>query len=273
MFVRIKALPGFYIFMGATVGSLVLGTLMTASHRYALKLGEYSAEALVQDGGARLCNKLRPPGPAGKLFVYVPIIALIFSLALVFVGAYANSFVFELSGLVSWILGKDMSHRPLSILALAASVPDSSGAPNAISTACLQIVFLLFSFVVVVLYHCALLVLWCAPLSRRMQTRVFVCCQIMKAWSGLDVFVVCIFACITEIEMVAKEIIGHKCDLVNSLIEKLPFEDQIPGEKICFHLSSALDSGFWILLPAAIISSAVGSKMISRCKSALMSGA
>eukprot|EP00930_Biecheleria_cincta_P031294 TRINITY_DN21722_c0_g1_i1.p1 TRINITY_DN21722_c0_g1~~TRINITY_DN21722_c0_g1_i1.p1 ORF type:complete len:1029 (-),score=115.82 TRINITY_DN21722_c0_g1_i1:90-3176(-) len=274
IFVRIKALPGFYLFMGATVSSLVLGTLMTANHRYALKLGEYSTEALAQQTGrARLCNKLRPAGPTGRFFVYGPVVALGFSLALVLVGAYANSFVFEFTGLVAWILGKDMSHRPSSILALAAAVPEASGAPHAISTACLQIVFLLFSFVVVVLYHCALLVLWCAPLSHRLQTHVFVCCQIMKAWSGLDVFVVCIFACITEIEMVAKEIIGHKCDLLNTLIGKLPISDQIPGEKICFHLGSALDSGFWILLPAATISSIVGSLMISRCKSALMSGA
>jgi len=269
--VYIRADPGFYGFVIATLASLAVGHMMSANHRYALQLAEYSPAALaVQSGRARLCNKLHPPGfAARRTFVYGPVLALSISLTLVLVGLWVDSFQFTFEGLAAYVLGAEKSVRPFSVMSLGLAVPGASSEPNSFGTRSLQLLFLTFVAFVVVTYHVMLIVLWCAPLSHRLQTHFFVASQVLSAWSGLDVFVVSIFACIMQVEQVAKRIIGHKCDFLNEIIEKLPVADKIPGPKTCFDLVSELQAGFWILFAAAVISSIMGRFMIARCKSAL----
>merc|ERR1719199_2242677 len=88
--VYVDAKFGFHLFVGATLGSLAVGHVMTAMHRYAHRLGEYSISA-VEGQPQRLCNVLRPEGASsGACFVWGPIIAMGVSLALVVIGIWMD---------------------------------------------------------------------------------------------------------------------------------------------------------------------------------------
>lgn len=272
--VRVEACFSLHLFVFATMGSLIVGCTMTSLHRYSQKIGEYSPSALAtqQHGRYRLCNVLRPPGfLAGKLFVWGPIAAISSSLILVLVGICVDTFQFKFLGMAGFVLGPKDSVRSFSVLSLGMRVPYATLAPNSLPSRWLQGFFLMFSGLSVLAYHAILIVLWCAPLSHRLQTHFFVASQVLNAWSGLDVFVLSICVCILEIERFATYIVGHKCDALNKLLVRLPFADDIPGPKTCFDVDSELKAGFWILLTAAIISGVVGRLMIARCKTALCS--
>jgi len=264
----VEAGLGFYMFLIATVGSLVVGHGMTACNRHALCLGEYSEPALnpTDHSLKRLCNTLRPPGYwSGKLFVYGPIAAVSAALLLVVVGVWIDVFAFTFEGLGGYTLG-DKNVRSFSIISLGFAIPDSVKHPGA-GTFFIQAVFLLFAAFVVIAYFCILLCLWCAPLTPRLQTHFYVASQILEAWNGIDVFVISILASVLEISQFVVFIIGDKCDGINKILPKLPFH--LPGSETCFQITTELRSGFYILLIAAIVSSVTGRVMMSRCKSAL----
>merc|ERR1719506_22445 len=166
---------------------------MTGCDRYVNQLGEFSPMALSksQDVKARLCNKLRPEGYwEGKIFVYGPVVAMSVSLALVVVGIWIDVFSFEFEGLGGWALGPDNRIRSFSVVSLGFAVPAASADPDGFPVHWLMVVYLVFAAFAVVAYFVFLLVLWCAPLSPKLQTHFFVLCQIGSAWSCVDVFVV-----------------------------------------------------------------------------------
>merc|ERR1712093_395678 len=123
--------------------------------------------------------------------------------------------------------------------------------------------------VVVVAYQTILLVLWCAPLSKRLHRQCYVAAQVLGAWSGLDVFVVSILAGVLQIQRFALFIIGDKCDGLDNLVARTPLADRLPGTKTCFNVDATIRPGGWILMTAAVISGVVGHMMIGKCSTAL----
>jgi len=273
--VYVLAGAGFHVFLMGTVGSLVVGHLMTASNRYALQLGEYSANAVSEEYSQRkrLCNVLRPSGYlSGKIFAWGPLIAMSLSLALVIVGLCIDCFAFTFQGLGGYMLAPGEHVRAYSVIGLGLAVPAASGNPHDPGNIWLAVVFLLFTALAVVTYFAMLIVLWCAPLSPRLQCHFLVATQTLNAWSGIDVFVVSILASVMEISQFVEFIIGNKCDLIDNLVAKTALAQELideTGSARCFQIQTSLRWGFWILLAAAVLSSIMGRLMIARCKKAL----
>jgi hypothetical protein len=268
--VYVNANLGFYIFLASVIGSLVVGHFMTACNRYACHLGEYSPSAVSQERGQRLrlCNTLRPDGYwEGKFFAYGPIVAMGLSLALMVVGIWIDVFAFNFEGLGGYVLNPDDRTRSFSVVSLGLAIPSASKYPASFGIIWLQCVFLAFAAFSVVTYFAILIVLWCAPLSPRLQSHFFVAAQVLEAWSGVDVFVISILASVLEIAQFVQFIIGDKCDAINPVLARLPIH--FPGAQTCFQISTELRSGFYILLVAAFLSAVMGKLMINRCKTAM----
>jgi len=114
---------GFYVFVFATLGSLVLGHIMTMVQRRAYEVAEFGIGREGPRGRTRLCNVQRPEGQhAGRAFVYGPLCALAFSLLLVLVGLDVKAFQFRFLGLSGLALGEEGSVRPFSVVSLASEV-------------------------------------------------------------------------------------------------------------------------------------------------------
>lgn len=268
-FIYVSATPGFYVFLAATVLSLILGHVMCGINRYALKTGEWGVASEYSGGSKRrLCNVLRPAGlREGRFYAYGPVVAIACSLALLLVGLCIDAFKFKLYGLAGLILGDD-SVRPYSVVSLAAGIPSGALEPDGLGARTLQFTFFMFSAVLVVAYQGLLLVLWTAPLPERLQRHFLVATQTVNAWNGLGVIVLSIMASVLEIEQYAKYVIGHKCDLINNVMVHTPIVDHIEGPKTCFDVDSQLKPGFFILFLAWIISEVTGHIVIARCAKA-----
>jgi len=276
LLVYVKPEWGFYLFVFATFGSLLVGHLMTMVHRRAYKIAEFGirrdAEAACGCAGrSRLCDVKRPEGlHAGRAFVYGPLCSLFFSLVLVLVGLDVKTFQFRFLGLSALALGPEGAVRPFSVASLASEVPGTGLHPHSADLVWLQFVFCVFSMWMVIAYHITLMVLWAAPLTNRLQRHGLVCAQVMNAWSALDVFMVSIMAGVLEIRQFALFIIGDKCDGLDALVEKIPpIASRVPGRVTCFDVESELKAGFFVLLVAVIVSTVVGNIVMHRCSEAL----
>lgn len=276
LLVYVKPEWGFHLFVFATLGSLILGHLMTMVHRRAYKIAEFGIRrddepACGCTGRSRLCDVSRPAGlHAGRAFVYGPLVSLAFSLLLVLVGLDVNTFQFRFLGLAALALGPEGSVRPFSVASLASEVPSTGLHPHAFDLVWLQFVFCVFSMWMVIAYHITLMVLWAAPLTNRLQRHGLVCAQVMNAWSALDVFMVSIMAGVLEIRQFALFIIGDKCDGLDALVAKIPpIASRVPGAITCFDVESELQPGFYVLLVAVIVSTIVGNIVMHRCSEAL----
>jgi len=270
--INVEAGWGFHLFLIATIGSLVCGHLMTACNRYALQIGEFSQSAVDQEIGCRkrLCNALRPEGYwPGKMFAYGPVVAMSFSLVLLCVGMWIDVFSFTFEGLGGYMLHPDDRVRAYSVISLGMAVPGASVNPGSFGVRWLQVVFLLFAAFVMVAYLAILIVLWCAPLSPKLQMHFFVASQVLSAWSGVDVFVVSIMAAVLEISQFVVFIIGDKCDLINQVLEKTIGPELPGGVEKCFQIETSLEAGFYILLLAAVVSTVGGYLMIKQVKMGL----
>jgi len=278
--VHVDAQFSFHLFVGATLGSLAVGHVMTAMHRYALQIGEYSPQATAGnylDGKRqRLCNVLKQDGDRGcepywshACFVWGPVVAMGVALALVVIGVWVDTFQFNFEGMSGYILGEKRI-RSYSVMTLGMAIPAATPNPANSDIVFLTTVYFLSTAVVVVAYYSILIVVWCAPLSPRLQTHFFVAAQVLSGFSGLEVFVASILIGSLEIQRYALAIVGDKCDAINPMIATLPIASEIPGAKTCFDVTSSLKVGFWILAAAAIISCVTGRIMIARCKAALL---
>jgi len=262
--------PGFLVMLIATVGSILVGQAMTACNRYAHDLGEPSRTLFVQAGArnVKLCNALRPEGYwQGKMFAYGPLVAMALSLALVVYGLRIDVFAFVFEGFGGYLKGDD-SIRAYSVVSMGIAISTASEHPSSISVVLAQIVFFTLVVFAVLSYFVLLIVLWAAPLSHKMQSRVFVACQTLAAWSGIEVFLVAV-AGVMQMSQYMDFMIGDSCNSINPLLAKLPIAKDIPGGPTCFHLKTELREGFYILLFSAVVSAITGRFIIARCKTAL----
>jgi len=269
--VFIEPTAGFYSFLVATVLSLVLGHAMTACHRSALQIGEYSIPEQCLGGPAdglgrhRLCQRFA----RNRFDMYGPVVAVSVSLVLVVAGLCVDTMEFRFQGLTSFALGPEASVRPYSILSLDLGLPSSSDAPDSFGIRSIQVAFLFFAAVFTPVYLSILLVLWTAPLSTSKQRHFLVAAQVLNAWSGLDVFCLSIAASVLEIRQFAAFMVGDKCDLLNSLVARSPIAEQIEGAPTCFDVVSELKLGLYVLSAAALIALVTGQVLLSRCSKAL----
>ena len=57
-------------------------------------------------------------------------------------------------------------------------------------------------------------------MHRKAQKIFYNIAEILNAWSCIDVFVIAIFASLTEIGQFTKFIVGDKCDSIDPIIQK-----------------------------------------------------
>lgn len=281
--VFVEATLGFYLFLVATLMSLVLGHAMTACHHHAVRLGERSCgprgsgpglgREVFGRGRRRLCDGLRPAGRLrGWAFAHGPTAAVTLSLVFVLLGIFTDTFQFKFLGLAGYVLGAEAAVRPYSLASLGWALPGSSESPDAFGTRSIQVAFLVFAAIITPVYLVVLLCLWTAPLSKRVQRQLLVAAHVLNAWSGLDVFCVSIMASVLEIRQFALFIVGEKCDGLNALMAKTPVADALEGPRTCFDVESQLRPGFYLLAVAALLAFVTGQVTLARCSRALAAG-
>lgn len=267
---RVQVTPPlcFFLFVAATILSLLAGHLAVAFHRFSLVK---SLQDMQRDSPA---TPMYAVARASRLTSGCVVVALLLSLVFVLAGASVDSFRFDFGGLAGVVLGKDSS-RPYSLISLGTQLPDCAGDLNYFGVLTIQVMYFLFSFVMVVLYHLALLFLWLWPLRRDQQRRALVFVQTLRAWSALDAFVCSIIAAVLEISQLVVFIVGDRCDAIEAFLRNPPpvvaerFPAALKEHPQCVNLTTALLPGCWLLFTSAVVSTIVGQAVQSRITRAL----
>lgn len=277
---KLYVLPtiGFHTFLIATLMSLVNGLAMSSCHRYVHRIGEFGpAEDYEQIDGfgnkRRLCSVLKDNSKFSAVGVTL---GLVISMVLAVLGVFLHTFEFVFDGVAGLALG-DAKYRAYSLFGLGEELPAASIDPNTFGIHWIQFFFIVFSGVTVLIFLGLLLVLWNVPLTVKGQRTFLVLAQIMNAWSGLDVFVVSILACVLEISQFANFIIGDTgLDALNQYLPTIfaffPNWNQMlqdGGGATVFTLTTQLKPGFWLLAVAAILSTGIGQLTLNKCSRAL----
>lgn len=276
---------GFLMLMVSTVTSLFLSHLMMALHR---SLAKKSAAAAAAAAGDAACDENSTPEARRKrsLFLYlrpkhcavftrVLITVLLFAMALLFfAGSSVNSFSFDFKGLAGWAMDlMDVStHADYSIISLGTSIPGAAREPNSATVRFTQAIFFFITVFVPFLHIVALNLVWLVPMTRKLQDFFYQACEVMYAWSCMDVFVVSIMAAVLEIAQFALFMVGDRCDFLEPILDKY-FAGILGDYNSCFEVIAVLDDGCWILFSAVIFYTIVTNVYMRICREALASRA
>ena len=270
--VYVNAKFGFYGFLLATMLSLSVGHVIIWFHRYTISYAD------LKDGGPMISlseqkqkfgHLIVSMTPLGRSVTSVIIGATLF---LMFAGASANSFTFVIDGLAGVALKLTPGNGPkasYSMFSLGALLPYATPDPMAYGVRWIQCTYFAFAFICPAAFMISLFLLWCVRLSVVHQRIIFVCAEVLNAWSALDCFVLSIFAAIAQIGQFAHFMVGDKCDLIDMVMEEALKTDEdlakYVGKPTCFGVTASLEPGIYLLLLAAIIFAFVGHYLLDMC--------
>jgi len=141
------------------------------------------------------------------------------------------------------------------VLSLTAEVPGSAQEPNSFTVRFTQIIFIMTAFIVPVLHIASMMILWLVPLTRKIQHYFYYACEVLSAWSCVDVFIISIIAACLEIQQFAGFMVGDKCDFLIPYLEN--YLADFVGEYLsCFEVIATLESGCYVLFIGTIIHTA-----------------
>eukprot|EP01105_Mastigella_eilhardi_P014235 TRINITY_DN3247_c0_g1_i1.p1 TRINITY_DN3247_c0_g1~~TRINITY_DN3247_c0_g1_i1.p1 ORF type:complete len:910 (-),score=207.25 TRINITY_DN3247_c0_g1_i1:548-3277(-) len=178
--VIVQPLPGFVVFLAATVVSLVLGHVLLWLHRYAdVPHARDNVDDTVDHGKSMLClYAMVRRGRAVRVAVSAGVaLLLIATLGLLLAGFVTDAFDFEFTAALGWFLsisGEDPVRR-YSAWSLAYGLPQSSQHPNSFALRLVQVLFMATALVFPIALVLALLALWLIPMRRATRTCTF--CQ------------------------------------------------------------------------------------------------
>ena len=271
---------GFLMLMVSTITSLFLSHLMMALHRSLAKTTTTGDGAAIDDNATPEARRkrslflyLKPKHCA--VFTRVLITLLLFATALLFfAGSSVDSFSFDFKGLAGWAMDlMDVStHADYSIISLGTSIPGAAREPNSATVRFTQAIFFFITVFVPFLHIVALNLVWLVPMTRKLQDFFYQACEVMYAWSCMDVFVVSIMAAVLEIAQFALFMVGDRCDFLAPILDKY-FADILGDYNSCFEVIAVLDDGCWILFSAVIFYTIVTNVYMRICREALASRA
>ena len=260
---------GFVLLVIGTCLSLALSHIITHLHR---GLDEHPNENKGEKAESfkSLISYANVNGKGKYLFRGFITLILFTTLSCVIYGELIISFSFDFLGLAGYGLGllNIKNHREYSVLNLGIKMPDASEKPNSFSIRFTQLIYFLTIMIFPICHLLTVIILWLVPLSRKIQKFIYTICEILNAWSCIDVFVISIIAAIVEISQFTAFIVGDKCDFINPFLAKF-FDNTLNGHDTCFEVNAFLQSGCWILFAAAIMYF-IGSMVVMKvCRNAL----
>lgn len=233
---------GFYLFLMATVLSLIIGHGVTFLHRftklkptiqrsnYRQALRHHEFHFIDSIGGVRFA-RLSPL--AHKCWALITVTCTIF----LCIGATNKSFTFVFQGLLGDILGENRS-ASYSLWTLGMSLPLSVEDPKSFGVTIIQITFLFFALVMPFACLVTITILYYIPMTLRGQQIVFMLAEIANAWSAIEVFLLSVLASMLELSQFASFMVGDHCDFL-----KAKFFHDLFQNQTCFSVESNVRVG------------------------------
>jgi len=248
--------PPFFVFIVATVLSLVCGHIASAYHQHVanFELGRSQLE----DQKARATALCEAFGCEGHIVV----VSIFLTIVLVMLGATLTTFEVTLSGaMADLVLEPEFQSHQYSLVRMGNFI--TAGLPPSLGLYTMQAIFFTFTLVIPLLLLNCLLGLWLLPMSRSMQEKVVFFCRVLDAWAALDVFTLAIFVAYLEFDTLASYMVygnslGVLCNMVKNTFNSP-----------CFDPHFALKPGFAILTMASVSLFALPKVVLRMMKTAM----
>lgn len=264
---------GFYAFLVATSSSLVASHALVYYHRRDQLQLHHRIGAEDEDEGSfedpfepePLCEHVFTVSENGvgggttrrlqlsRLFQCTLLILLVTTTILLGIGIKQSSFVFEFGGLAGMLLDDDVRNATYSLLTLGSKLSQSVEKPS-FGIYALQLAYYFYSVVTPLGCILFLICLLFVPFSLERQMLVLTLAEISNAWSAIEVFCLSIIAAVMQISSFADFIIGHRCDLLNEILEDY-FQDENDDNASCFSVHSSVLGNVFYLVAGVLLNS------------------
>eukprot|EP00759_Apiculatamorpha_spiralis_P003507 PhF_6_TR11673/c0_g1_i1/m.18889 len=250
---------GFYSFLLATIISLIISHVEMHYHRVAGHIFEEIAK------DALSIRSLADRSQWKGVYRWGVVFTLTACCIFVVIGSIIHSFQFEFHGAAEVVFSylNESTHQPYSVLSLGTAIPYASHDYSNPGIYFIQVTFFLFSCVVPVVHLVLMIVLWITPMRQAAQQKLYLACEVLLAWSAVDVFVIAIIAALLEIEQFVGFIIGDNCDAINQVLKEY-MSDVFPDSR-CFDVKATLLGGCWMLFGAMIVYGVVAAVVMRLC--------
>ncbi|GBG27242.1 Hypothetical Protein FCC1311_034642 [Hondaea fermentalgiana] len=213
---------GVYSFVLATMWSLCMSHFMTYLHRHAMERRANPpslTKAMERPPREALASRPYAPFPRRRRFTCSQFgqgamwFVLLVTLATTILGQLVRTFEFRFSGLADLILVPERRNTTYSLVSNGLLLPEACSKGGFLSGGdwawFMTIMYFIFAMVIPIVMLIALAILWGVPMTLRSTKRVFHVCQILQAWSALDVFIVSIVAAVLEIGSLSEAILSN----------------------------------------------------------------
>mmetsp|Transcript_8136 Transcript_8136/g.16187 ORF Transcript_8136/g.16187 Transcript_8136/m.16187 type:complete len:1023 (-) Transcript_8136:131-3199(-) len=221
--VKMSVRPGWgvYSFVIATMISLCLSHFMTHLHRHAMESREFSPallKSMARPPREQLSNRSYAPFPRRRRFTcsnigqFITWFVLLGTLSNTLAGQLIRTFEFRFSGIADLILAPEKRNTTYSLVTNGLLLPEACSQGGFLSGGnwawFMTIMYFAFAMVIPLMMLVTLAILWGVPMTLQSTKRLFHFCQILQAWSALDVFIVSIVAAVLEIGSLSEAIIA-----------------------------------------------------------------
>mmetsp|Transcript_56690 Transcript_56690/g.175795 ORF Transcript_56690/g.175795 Transcript_56690/m.175795 type:complete len:1000 (-) Transcript_56690:185-3184(-) len=256
--VRTRPTAAYFVFLLATVLSLLLGNVASRCHLTAEGKASPQDAAIADDSGRRVALGRQGRSLPTQLAIAALLLA---SVVLTVAGAFVTSFQFGMSGLGADLLFEEARHtEDFGLIGVGSAV--TAGEHSNAGLVALQAIFLTISFVVPLLLLLALSLLWLVPLRAEQQSTLLYWCHVLDSWSALDVFVLTVLVGHSEFSRLAGRLLARG----NLKAACVPLEENFGIH--CMDLDLSLLPGFVLLAAAGIVALVVPKTVQQLCRRA-----
>jgi hypothetical protein len=253
---------GFFVFLLATVLSMILGHITTGyhhlhEHRYIFGEAAAPDEAKADEEGAKIMwMRMRCSETKKWILGVATTIILIGTMVTLVFGFKAVAIRFTLLGVAGAALGPDSSTHAMSLRSVAAEVRKASPDLHATLSRLIEWTMLIFAFTMPLIRLMTMVVLWTLPLTSKQRHACLVCKEVVDSWSALDVMLFSFVAAISQIRQFLAFMLGGNCDTLNRTLQQFVSGPLSHAHDLCFDVDSSFGDGCWLLAVSVISSSA-----------------
>jgi len=212
-----------------------------------------------------------PAGLPMAVLVFTPI-GLIAAFIISAIGMSITSFTLHVRGLVGLVLGPEAANTQWTLGSLFMELGHVSEIASPAILFVYQFIFVVTCCALPLAWLILILAVWLVPFAPRALRSMLIGCEIIYAWSMLDVFAVILAASLLELDQVAKFTLGSECDTLNQVLADYPSLEQqleLPGEASCFGVAPTLDAGWWLMVLGVLLANICGQFVVCAAHTAV----
>jgi len=270
LWIKTEALPGFYIFLGATMSSQLAAHFLLYHHR-ASAFAAFSS--YISHDALTLCTMRAVRANVGLHSQFLIVCCMLLSIIFLLFGCFTNGFIFSFGGLtgsfldLAYFFSDSPEPHVYSLWTFVMAIR------HEVSMVTGVFVFMISSLLVMpCVFLASLVFLWVRPLNPEQRNKAFVVAQICRAWHCLDIFPLIAIVSLVFVPMIVNFVVldgslGPLCALIGWVQQEGSKLASAPTHaQSCLLIEPTIGAGLYVLLLASFFFVAASHGVFYVCK-------